>query len=179
MINPLSTEIQVEPAQLADVEVMDRLEQEAFNTPWSRELLRGAIVNAEYIVRVLRLPGEGLLGFYIAHGVEERCNLDNLVVDLAFRNRGYGSLLIRDWIEQAERRGLARLTLQVNTANRDAQRLYEGLGFRATRLLVSYYPNGEDAYLMVREAPPDHSTLPGSPARPDTRKQKTRRSPSR
>ena len=155
MINPLSTEISVETAQLADVAVMDRLEQEAFNTPWSQELLRGAILNPEYIVRVLRHPLEGLLGFYIAHGVEERCNLDNLVVAPPHRNLGHGTLLIQDWIARARGRNLGRLTLQVNTANRDAQRLYERLNFRATRLLVSYYPNGEDAYLMVRELTPE------------------------
>ena len=140
----------LESAQLADVEVMDRLEQEAFNTPWSRELLRGAILNPDYTVRVTRLPTQEVLGFYIAHPDQERFNLDNLVVAPEHRNQGLGTALIQDWAEQGLDRGLSRLTLQVNTDNVAAQRLYKRLGFASARLLVSYYPNGDDAYYMIR-----------------------------
>ena len=163
MIHPASMEFFLEPALLNDVPTMDRLEQEAFSTPWSQELLRGAILNREYVVRVLRHPVHGLVGFYISHGVEERCNLDNLVVHPSFRNQGHGSALIQDWAQTALTRGLSRLTLQVNTANLEAQRLYARLGFHKKRLLVSYYPNGEDAFLMVRETQlgaPDETGMP-------------------
>ena len=179
MINPLFKPAYVDSALVTDVPVMDRLEQQAFNTPWSRELLQGAILNSEYIVRVARNHEPDLVGFYIAHGVEERCNLDNLVVAPEHRNQGHGTVLIRDWITKARQRGLGRLTLQVNTANRDAQRLYERLGFSTTRLLVSYYPNGDDAYLMVREAPPGNS-IPPEPEQPlDWVNQLPRRKPRR
>ncbi|MDH5753309.1 MAG: GNAT family N-acetyltransferase [Deltaproteobacteria bacterium] len=149
MINPLPP-AEIEPAHPDDLGVIDRLQQEAFNTPWTTELLRAAILNEEYCVRVLRNPLLGLLGFYISHAVEKRCNLDNLVVRPAQRRKGLGTMLINDWAEQAAAKGLHVLTLQVNTANRDAQRLYERLGFRSTRILISYYPNGNDAFQMER-----------------------------
>ena len=56
-----------------------------------------------------------------------------------------------DWIAHARRQRLAALTLQVNTRNLAAERLYRAFGFRRVRMLPGYYPNGEDAYQMERE----------------------------
>jgi len=165
MINPIPATY-IETGELSDIEDMDRVEQEAFNTPWSRELLRAAILNDQYQVRVLHSEDVGLLGFYIAHDVKGKSNLDNLVVEGWARNQGHGSTLILDWIEQSQNLPADMLTLQVNTANKRAQALYERFDFRTSRLLVSYYPNGEDAYQMVRamddgEAGAPHSRWQG------------------
>lgn len=149
MINPYA-DYWIGPATLDDLGRINRIEQAAFNTPWSRDLIRAAIVNDAYRVRALRTEADGLLGFYIAHPLRERSNLDNLAVDESARSQGWGSLLIDDWVAHARRERLAVLTLQVNTANGRAQKLYERFRFQVARLLVSYYPNGEDAYQMER-----------------------------
>src|SRR5690242_4182060 len=60
-------EASVTMACLADVPEMDRIEQAAFATPWSRELIRSAILNRKYQVRVLRTPERSVAGFYISH----------------------------------------------------------------------------------------------------------------
>ena len=163
MINPRPAAVVTE-AMLADVDPIDRIEQEAFNTPWSRELLRAALLNDAYRVRILRTEDQGLLGFSIAHAMRGRSNLDNLAVDRAARSRGYGSQLIQDWIDDAYDRELESLTLQVNTANVRAQKLYEQFRFRTAKLLVAYYPNGDDAYQMERSVTPRTPLLraPGS-----------------
>ena len=149
MINP-NPDYWIGPASLEDLDVMDRIEQDAFNTPWSRDLLRAAISNDTYRVRAMRTGTDGLLGFYIAHPLRDRSNLDNLAVDRGARGQGWGSLLIEDWIAHAHSQRLRALTLQVNTANVRAQKLYERFQFRSAKLLVAYYPNGEDAYQMER-----------------------------
>ena len=126
---------------------MDRIEQASFATPWNAELIRGAVLNRKYLVRVLRAAG-GVAGFYIAHTVDAASNLDNLVVDTALRDRGHGRRLLNDWIALAWEQRLYTLTLQVNIDNRGAQRLYRRFHFKQTRRLVGYYPNGDDAYQM-------------------------------
>lgn len=141
---------QIEPALPDDIDRIDRIEQEAFTTPWSRDLLRAAITNRQYTVRVLRTEEAAVTGFYIAHIEHRRSNLDNLAVEPDLRNLGYGQQLLDDWLENCRREAVELAGLQVNTANRDAQRLYERYGFRTARLLVSYYPNGDDAYQMER-----------------------------
>jgi ribosomal-protein-alanine N-acetyltransferase len=143
-----SDDSSVSAACLADVPDMDRIEQAAFATPWSRELIRSAILNRKYQVRVLRRPELPVAGFYIAHATEQSCNLDNLVVDEQARRQGNGRRLLNDWINEAWEQSLSTLTLQVNTGNNTAQRLYRQFHFRPTRLLVGYYPNGDDAFQM-------------------------------
>jgi ribosomal-protein-alanine N-acetyltransferase len=135
-------------ACLADVPDLDRIEQAAFATPWSRELIRSAILNRKYQVRVLRTGSHPIAGFYIAHANEQSSNLDNLVVDEQARRQGHGRRLLNDWIGEAWTQSFASLTLQVNTGNNSAQRLYRQFHFRPIRLLVGYYPNGDDAFQM-------------------------------
>lgn len=138
----------VAAAALADVPEMDRIEQAAFATPWSRELIRSAILNRKYQVRVLRTLELPVAGFYIAHATEQSSNLDNLVVHEGARRLGHGRRLLNDWIAESWGQSLATLTLQVNTGNSGAQKLYRQFHFRPIRLLVGYYPNGDDAFQM-------------------------------
>ena len=160
MLNP-SPEFTIGAARPTDLEAIDRIEREAFNTPWSRDLLRGAVVNGQYRARALRSPEGHLIGFYIAHLMGRQCNLDNLAVDAWARGRGYGSRLIEDWIRLARTDGGELLTLQVNTANTGAQKLYGRFRFQNAKLLVSYYPNGDDAYQMARNLKVSPETMEG------------------
>jgi [ribosomal protein S18]-alanine N-acetyltransferase len=141
----------IAPAQLDDLIIMDRIEQEAFTTPWSLDLMRGALVNHRYRVRVLRGDQGRVIAFYIAHTTDNQSNLDNLAVNAPSRRQGCGRRLVVDWIAHARRQRLAALTLQVNTRNQAAERLYRTFSFRRVRLLSGYYPNGEDAYQMERD----------------------------
>jgi ribosomal-protein-alanine N-acetyltransferase len=140
----------IQAAETDDICALDRIEQEAFSTPWSLDLIRGAVLNSRYQVRVLRAPGGPVIGFYIAHAVDASSNLDNLAVDSSARRLGWGRRLVDDWIAVAHSQDLSTLTLQVNTRNLPAQRLYRGFAFKPLRLLVGYYPNGEDAYQMEK-----------------------------
>lgn len=169
MQNP-SPEFTIGPANATDLETIDRIEREAFNTPWSRDLLRGAVVNGQYRARALRSPEGHLIGFYIAHLMGRQSNLDNLAVDAWARGKGYGSHLIEDWIRLTRQDEGELLTLQVNTANKGAQKLYERFRFHAAKLLVSYYPNGDDAYQMVRNLKSTPETQQGRVRRGSNRR---------
>jgi [ribosomal protein S18]-alanine N-acetyltransferase len=141
----------IEPAQADDLATMDRIEREAFTTPWSLDLMRGALVNHRYRVRVLRADTSDVVGFYIAHTTDNQSNLDNLAITGASRRRGCGRRLVVDWVASARKQRLSALSLQVNTRNQPAERLYRTFSFRRVRLLSGYYPNGEDAYQMERD----------------------------
>ena len=140
-------------ATLHDFQEINRIQREAFATPWSIDLIQAAIVNKKYVVRVVRRGQAPVVGFYIAHTTRGKCNLDNLAVDGPLRGQGVGKQLIRDWIALAGNRQTEVLSLQVNTQNLGAQRLYQDFDFKKTRLLVAYYPNGDDAYQMEMALP--------------------------
>ena len=158
-------------ATLIDLADMDRIEQESFSTPWNRDLIRGAIHNSRYEVRVLQPGDRPVLGFYIAHTVNQRGNLDNLAVDQRERQRGLGRQLIDDWIARARFIGMASLTLQVNTANLVAQTLYLDYGFSIRRQLRAYYTNGDDAFEMELTFAAHHFPAPVSPRQAQGRRE--------
>lgn len=67
-----------------------------------------------------------------------------------FRRKGLGRTLL----EMAERRlksnGATRVVLEASVSNRGALRFYEEMKYSPTRLLVRYYPDGTDAWLMEK-----------------------------
>lgn len=148
MIRPKSVNLPygIKGATLANFRDINRIQDEAFSTPWSKDLVRSAISNKKYDVRVIMDDYGRVAGFYIAHTIHDRSNLDNLAVDEPVRNKGFGRRLIQDWIDRADLQQMATLTLQVNTANKGAQLLYYEYNFEKTRMLAGYYPNGDDAY---------------------------------
>lgn len=58
--------------------------------------------------------------------------IENVVVDAADRSAGYGELLLRYAIDQAQRAGCYKLSLTSNRQRKDAHRFYKRLGFSAT-----------------------------------------------
>ena len=144
-------------ATLGDVPHIARIAQDAFETPWSLPMLRAAILNFSYDVRVLRDAADGVLGFFVAHTVLSESNLDILAVDGPVRGNGYGTHLLNTWIDLSREKKLRGLVLQVNTKNAGAIKLYIATRFRKTRRIEGYYPNKDDAFEMkrsLRTAPP-------------------------
>ena len=58
--------------------------------------------------------------------------VENVVVDEASRSSGYGELLMRHVMAEAQRAGCYKLALTSNKQRPDAHRFYQRLGFRAT-----------------------------------------------
>lgn len=57
--------------------------------------------------------------------------LDNVVVDKGFRNRGAGNLICREVIRIAQEEGIEMLMLDAYRENEAAHRFYERMGFTA------------------------------------------------
>ena len=73
-----------------------------------------------------------------------------LAVRRGHRKRGVGSVLLRNFMREAERRGATDTVLEVRPSNDDAIRFYTRHGFRMTGILPGYYSDGEDGLVMTR-----------------------------
>ncbi|MGH7278103.1 MAG: GNAT family N-acetyltransferase, partial [Candidatus Rokuibacteriota bacterium] len=81
----------------------------------------------------------------------------NIAVDPARRRHGFGRTLLQGVIEDARRRGLRVVALEVRPSNSEARGLYESFGFQVVgRRRGYYYDTGEDALVM-------EATLSGMP----------------
>ncbi len=68
-----------------------------------------------------------------------------------YRRCGRGGKILDDLTEEARRRGVQRVFLEVRVSNRAAMLLYLKRGFRGLYARSRYYPDGEDALVMVKE----------------------------
>ena len=80
-----------------------------------------------------------------------RGTIVTLDVRESYRRKGYGTQLLVAGGKDSEQLGVEVYDLQVDVNNRGAIRFYKKHGFSTVRTLRSYYANGNDAYLMVKE----------------------------
>ncbi len=72
------------------------------------------------------------------------CQVESVRVASAERSKGLGAELMRWIIDDARRRGCARMELTSNAQREGARRFYERLGFRPSHLGFKLYLGGDD-----------------------------------
>ncbi len=68
------------------------------------------------------------------------------------QRQGLGRWLLLHLLEDAWKRGMSRVTLEVRISNQRAIDLYESLGFTALGTRKRYYDDGEDALILWQNA---------------------------
>ncbi|HLK44919.1 MAG TPA: ribosomal protein S18-alanine N-acetyltransferase [Acidimicrobiales bacterium] len=146
--------VHIRPLELADLSAIERLEQRAYPTPWSRSMFASELAKPTSIC-LGAFEGDELAGYVITSRYVDAWHVMNVAVDPDLRRRGVATALLERLFELTrgdERRGY---TLEVRVSNEGAIHLYEHLGFDARGLRRGYYTdNREDALIMWRDAPP-------------------------
>jgi len=68
-----------------------------------------------------------------------------------YRGRGIGSALLKALEDAFIEDGVQRIYLEVSQNNREGLRLYRKFGYRMVGVKRRYYPDGSDAFVMVKE----------------------------
>ena len=68
-----------------------------------------------------------------------------------YRRCGRGGRILEDLLEIAEEKGAKRVFLEVRVSNAPAMSMYLKYGFCGLYARSRYYPDGEDALVMVKE----------------------------
>ena len=142
------TEIRLVKAE--DVEGIAELEKKCFTDPWSLIDFEGAVLSPVTTGLVALEEGE-LVGYGFIAIVFEDADVANIAVSPLHRNKGVGRRLLEELLTTAKERGVQRVFLEVRVSNAPAISLYQGFGFQTVNVRKKYYPDGEDAYLMVLE----------------------------
>lgn len=89
----------------------------------------------------------GYLCFNVLYG-----NVDIIYICIKenFRNKGYGSKLMKALIDFCQENNIKNITLEVNKYNENAILFYEKFGFLEVAIRKEYY-NGIDGILMERK----------------------------
>ncbi|NPA97451.1 MAG: ribosomal protein S18-alanine N-acetyltransferase [Crenarchaeota archaeon] len=156
-------QLRVRRSRIEDLPEVCRLERACFKHPYPPQLLY--MFMTLYPELFLIAECEGRVVGYVC-GVVRRDGFGHIVsicVDPGYRRRGIGRTLMES-IERVFREvfNICRFRLEVRVSNVAAIKLYEKLGFKIARRLRSYYLDGEDAYLMIKDLCVDKSKNVGS-----------------
>lgn len=95
--------------------------------------------------------GESVIGYAGMMCVLPLADVQTIAVAPEAQGQGLGAQLLAEIETEARRRGAESLLLEVRADNPGAQRLYLRTGFEEIRRRPGYYPDGEDALIMLKQ----------------------------
>ena len=117
---------------------------------WTERRVQRAIMQEETAVVVAR-SARRLAGFAIMEFYDEHAHLNLLAVRPGYRGQGVGAALVQ-WLEACARTaGIFQVRLEMRSANDNARRFYESLGYAESGMRKSYYAGVEDARCMSHD----------------------------
>ena len=142
----------IRPLELGDLGDIEKIEQCAYPTPWSRSMFASELAKPTSIC-LGAFEGQQLVGYVINSRYVDAWHVMNVAVAPSHQRRGIATQLLEHLFELTrddERRGY---TLEVRVSNDDAIRLSEKLGFEPRGIRRGYYTdNREDALIMWRDS---------------------------
>ena len=144
--------LDIRSLELADLDSIERIEQQAYPTPWSRSMFASELAKPTSVC-LGAFDGSDLVGYVINSRYVDAWHIMNVAVHPEHQRRGVARALLERLFtltHDDERRGY---TLEVRVSNEGAIKLYEQLGFSSRGIRRGYYTdNREDALIMWRDA---------------------------
>jgi ribosomal-protein-alanine N-acetyltransferase len=125
-----------------------QIEQNSFDFSWTEEDFLRCLRQRNCIGMVAE-QGEKVVGFMIYELHKTKLHILNFAIQPAFRRLGVGVQMVTKLVSKLSSHRRTKITLEIRETNLAAQLFFRSQGFRAMRVLRSYYEDsGEDAYLL-------------------------------
>jgi [ribosomal protein S18]-alanine N-acetyltransferase len=125
-------------------------ELQIFKYPWSENSLRDCLELVSVEGEAITVKGK-IIGYIIIQTVLEEAHILNIGVLPSHRGRGLGRIMLDRLLKLAVQRHINIIFLEVRSSNRVAQNLYFSLGFAPISARRKYYPDGEDALILMKK----------------------------
>ena len=133
-----------------DITEIAKLEEECFSDPWSQRMLADSFLSDGFFGSLLE-EGNTITAYGGMRTVGEEAEIELIATAEMYRRCGRGGKILDDLLDEAARRGVKAVFLEVRVSNAAAQLLYLKKGFKGLYARSRYYPNGEDASVMKKE----------------------------
>jgi len=132
-----------------DLDAVLKIEEECFKVPWTRNMFLGIMStpNSRSIVYEI----DKIIGYGIAILHKDTVHIANVAVRKEHRYQGIGSEILSYLLHFGVSLGKKKAVLEVRPSNLPAISLYGKFGFYKAGIEKWYYPDGEDAVIMVKE----------------------------
>jgi [ribosomal protein S18]-alanine N-acetyltransferase len=147
----MMTAVDLRRLRSSDLDDIERIERQAYATPWSRSMFAGELAKPNGVC-LGAFQGEDMLGYLIVAKYVDAWHVMNVAVDERYRGRGVARALLEHLFETTMADAERGYTLEVRVSNGVAIQLYTSLGFLETGVRRGYYTdNREDALIMWRD----------------------------
>lgn len=158
-------EYRLAPMTLDDLDDVLTIEKASFHTPWSRGAFRYELTQNRVARSLVVRAGGELLGYLCLWEIGHEIHITNLAVHPRHRRRGAARALLGTVLEDARRKQVELVFLEVRPTNAEALALYESLGFQVIGRRKGYYfDTGEDALVMEARLAAEPSASGGQAA---------------
>lgn len=143
--------IYIRKMDLSDIPFVYKEEEKIFGKSLGEKTLYNEIMYNEmskYFIALVDGKRAGYIGSWMTIPNAE---VLNMFVSEQYRGLGIGQLLVTKVIEVCNELDVENVTLEVRKSNYFAKQLYVNLGFKEVAIRKSYYADGEDALLLVKE----------------------------
>jgi len=132
----------IRSATLDDVPALLAIERSATSAAhWTGEQYRQRISGG---VMLVAAEEGSVSGFVCARVVAGEWEIENIVVTLSARRRGFGDRLLVELLHRAQSQAAGSIWLEVRESNQAARSLYEKHRFRESARRRGYYRNPEE-----------------------------------
>lgn len=141
-------EITIRRLKPGDVKRLSVIEEESFSMPWSAKAFAD-LLDRPYCLYLVAETEGNVIGCCGLTNICNEGNIDNVVVDNAFRGKGVAQKMLRELIRQGRQEGIADFTLEVRVSNEPAIHVYEKLGFVSEGIRPHFYEKPEEDALIM------------------------------
>ena len=99
-------------------------------------------------VKVVAILKENkIVGIYVVHTIFDEAHINFFSIKKNFRQKGYGSYLMKYLIKQCKKLNIKKILLEVSETNSIAEVFYSKFNFLTVGIRKNYYKNGSHALL--------------------------------
>ena len=139
------------PAESKHIDGIFELEKACFSLPWTRENISAYLPDDMHTMLCAVDDAGKVVGYIGLMYVLDEGYIANVAVSQDHRRQGIGTKLLAALVNEAKKRSLSFLTLEVRESNESAIALYKNAGFSEVGLRKNYYDKPtENAILMTK-----------------------------
>ena len=121
-----------------------------FSDGWNKNMLESAFLNGRFLAIAKRIE-QRLVAVITISTTQFDADIEGIVVDSAFRNKGYAKELLVFSENHLKTLGVEKIFLEVRASNTPARNLYSQNGYSEISIRKKYYSDNEDAVVMAKE----------------------------
>ena len=142
--------VEISIMTISDLDLIKHSLLTCFDDFWNYNTFKNELLNpnSKYIIAK---ANDEIIGFAGIWRAVDDMHITNIVTAKKYRRQNIGSKLLSKLIEFAEaNKNITSITLEVNSNNIPAQKLYEKFDFKVVGLRKKYYNNIDDAIIMTK-----------------------------